>query len=197
VELPEQVVTQVELHGTTEPQLTSAAGRGSVVLATSPDRERNDKDSLRAFLDHVALAASLPEDEPPHPFAGVVARPSRDAGLTPPQPLVWAPLERAAARAYLTALLGELLSGVHAYLFPCEAVFRSLDGQMSLVDRIDQVRADRFYREQSSSNWGPVPEPFDHPTPDAALAERYATTRFGLWGADRPPPRTRSRKGSS
>lgn len=185
----------VELHGTTEPQVTTDGGGGSLVLATSTDKDNNDKDSLRAFLDHLALAASAPEGPPPLPFVGAVCRPSREGTPVPPHTLSWEPLSADRARAYLTDLVRELLSGVHPYLFPCEAVFRSFGSPLSLVDLIDQVRADPYYRAHSSSNYGPVPDPFDYPTPSSELAERYASTRFGLLRASQPPaqPRTRAR----
>ena len=197
VDLPGQGSRPVEIHGITEPQIAGAAGAGSLVLATSFDKENNDRDSLRAFLDHVALAASLGEGQAPSPFAGMVCRPSRDGSVAAPHSLSWEALPAASARAYLTALVGELLSGVHAYLFPCEAVFRSFDEQMSLVDRIDQVRADKFYREHSSSRFGPVPEPFDYPTPPADLAQRYVSARFGLLHAAHAQPRARGKKGGA
>ena len=185
VDTPGQGAITVEIHGTTEPQLAFGAGTGSLVLATSGNKDNNDKDSLRAFLDHVALAASLSEDERPIAFAGAVCRPGKDATPATLHTVSFGPLDRARARRYLTDLVGELLSGVHGTLFPCEAVFRSWDSQMSLVDLIDQVRADKYYRDHSSSAHGPVPEPFGYPTPSPELAERHANARFGLLRAER------------
>jgi hypothetical protein len=78
---------EIELHGTTEPQVAWGAGpgqlgpsgsSGSLVLATSPsDRDKNDKDSLRAFLDHVALAASAAAAGPADPFVAAICRPTK------------------------------------------------------------------------------------------------------------------------
>jgi exodeoxyribonuclease V gamma subunit len=185
VDTPGQGATTVEIHGTTEPQIAFGAGTGSLVLATSGNKDNNDKDSLRAFLDHVALAASLLEDERPMAFAGAVCRPGKDATPAALHTVSFGPLDRARARRYLTDLVGELLSGVHSALFPCEAVFRSWDSQMNLVDLIDQVRTDKYYRDHSSSAHGPVPEPFGYPTPSPELAERHANARFGLLRAER------------
>ncbi|MEO8213646.1 MAG: hypothetical protein ABI560_10650, partial [Myxococcales bacterium] len=141
------------------------------------------------------------EGQPPLPFVGAVCRPSRDGSPGPAHGLSWEPLTADRARAYLTDLVRELLSGVHAYLFPCEAVFRSFGAQLSLVDLIDQVRADPYYRAHSSSNYGPVPDPFDYPTPSGELAERYASSRFGLlraWQSQpQPRPRPRSKRGGA
>jgi exodeoxyribonuclease V gamma subunit len=199
VDVPGQGPTPVELHGETEPQIWfGAQAAGSLVLSpsASSDRERSDKDSLRAFIDHVALAASRPEGAPPAAlFKGALCRPSREPRPSPASPISFAALDRLRARSYLSALVGEILGGVHDYLFPCEAVFRSWDQQMSLCDRIDQVRADKFYRERCSSSHGPVADPFAYPTPSAERAARYADSRFGLLYRERQEPRSMNKRG--
>ena len=195
VEIRGESEIPVEIHGLTEPQFDFRGGSGSLVLATSASKENDDRDSLRALLDHVALAASLPEDQTPALFVAAVCRPGKDHTAAQPHVVSFAPLPPALARRYLADLAADLLGGIHSYLFPCEAVFRSWDEKMSLVDRIDQVRADKFYRERSSSNWGPVPEPFDYPTPVAAEAERFAAARFGLLRTERAARKQMGKKG--
>jgi hypothetical protein len=195
VEIPGQGEIPVEIHGTTEARVDFGFGGGGLVLATSKNRDNDDRDSLRAFLDHVALAASLPEGESPADFVAVVCRPGKDHTAAQPHVMSFASLHAVQARRYLTDLATELLGGIHGYLFPCEAVFRSWDDKMTLVDRIDQVRADKFYRDRSSSNWGPVPEPFDYPTPPADQAERYAEARFGPLRAGRALRKQTGKKG--
>ncbi|MES1205895.1 MAG: exodeoxyribonuclease V subunit gamma [Pseudomonadota bacterium] len=175
----------VELHGTTEPVVNLGATNlgtitGSLVLATLEDAARNDRDALRAFIDQMALAASAPGGAPPARSAAAICRPTKNASGPSLAIHHFPALDVAAARDYLAGLVAEMLAGVHAYLFPCEAVFRSLDGgSMSLTERIDQVRTDDFYRRHSSSNWGPVPDPFEYPTPDAARAQAMLAGRFG------------------
>jgi exodeoxyribonuclease V gamma subunit len=183
VDVRGQGPTHVEIHGLTEPQLDFGPARGSLVLATAhdKDKDRNDKDGLRAFLDHVALSASLPEGRAPRASSGAVCRPSREGPAPRPAPMSFAPLEVAAARAYLAGLAAELLAGVHAYLFPCDAVFFSARSDLTLVERINQIRTDSFLRGRSSSRWGPVPEPFEYPIPDEAEAQKLRERRFNLF----------------
>jgi exodeoxyribonuclease V gamma subunit len=183
IDVPGNGPTQIELHGLTEPQLDFGAARGSLVLATSndKDKDRNDKDGLRAFLDYVALTASRPEGQPPLPFAGAVCRPSKEGPAPRPYPMVFKPLEVAVARAYLAGLAAELLTGVHDYLFPCDAVFFSARSDLTLVERINQIRTDSYLRGRSSSRWGPVPDPFEYPVPDEPEAQRIRERRFDLF----------------
>ncbi len=181
VDVPGHDPRTVEIHGTTEPQLTFDDQHGSLVLAASDNKEKNDKDSLRAFIDYVALAASAPANEAPAGFSGAVCRPSKDGTAPPALAVSFRPLERDRARAYLAELAGELLTRVHAYLLPCDAVFFARRKEMSLALRIRQVQSDSFLREHSSSRWGPVPEPFEYRIPDAGEADQMASRRFDLF----------------
>lgn len=94
------------------------------------------------------------------------------------------PLDPERARAWLTVVAAELLGGPHAYLLPCEAVFReyvereagsSVDGA-NLCSLIKSMADNEFVR--FSSLWGPVPSPRLYEPPSAGEAARMVTRRF-------------------
>jgi hypothetical protein len=96
------------------------------------------------------------------------------------------PLAADRARAYLADLISDLLTGVrdgggvatgvHAYLFPFEAVFeaRTSKKRPPLIDAIESLRDTYFERGPKaafSSVYGPVPDAVarhEPPAPDAA-----------------------------
>ena len=195
IDLGKDEFVEVDIHGTTEPQVDWGAATGSLVLATSAsDKDKDNKDSLRVFLDHIALAASASPDQPPAPFVGAICRPTKTTSTPAPLSVAFAPLDAQHARDYLASLARQLLLHVHAYLFPCEAVFHAHGGKLTLVESINQIRIDKYYRDRSSSQWGPVPDPFEYPVPTDEDAHRMRDERFGLFLSLRPDQPVRAGK---
>lgn len=182
---------ELELHGRLRPRLDVGGVEGSLVLGASSNGDE-DRDSLRPFLEHLMLAAA---GAPAAPSRHLIIRPRSGAAGATATELVLAPVERERARAYLTALLGDLFARPHDYLLPCEAVFRARQAQekhkereddgaaRTLRDHIVETRDDPYYRASSSTKFGPVPQPFDYPPPPLDEAERLAEQRFGLFFA--------------
>ena len=184
VEVPDRGPVEVELHGPTEPLVGIAAeeAQASLVFATSTSEENDDRDSFRALIDLMAIAASAAEGAPPPERLAFVFRPSRLAHERLPRSVAmrFANLTRVTARSYLGGLATALLGGVHGYLFPSDAVLRATRRDQPLVEGIEQTRLDPHYRARSVSNFGPVPTPFDYPAPSEADAVRFRNERFGL-----------------
>lgn len=195
--------TPVEIRGTTELLVDEGDGSGtesaSLVLLgprrTRFEGEARQKEGLRAFVDHVALAA-----------AGAPAR--RHAAL-----LCWADasshasgrsglgvLDRDRARTWLESVVADMLAGVpdaagrptglHPYLLPCEAVFeaRKLGSrtQTTISDAVEKIRDNYFEKPflKFSSLYGPVPQAVErHDPPAAREAEAMAHARFDLFFA--------------
>lgn len=173
----------------------SAPGSGSLVFACRRKQSRQNeasssaKDRLRAFFDHVALAACGSSDGPHGAFVARATEAEHD--------LSWArfrPVDSARARAFLAAVVRDMLAGardaagrptgVHDYLLPCEAVFEARNGRRSLVEEVEHLRDNYFEnsRLRFSSLYGPVPEPLErHDPPPADEAVRMAHDRFGLF----------------
>ena len=74
-----------------------------------------------AWLTHLARAASG-VGAPNHKLVSLALGANRD-GAGQMDRAVFAPLAQADARALLAGLAADLLSGVHAYLMPCEGIF--------------------------------------------------------------------------
>jgi len=177
---------ELELHGRLRSRLTIGDAEGSLILGSSSNGDE-DRDGLRPFIEHLMSAAA---GVPPAPSRHLIIRPRSGADGATATELVFAPVDAERARGYLTALLAELFARPHDYLLPCEAVFRARsdrekDREKSggLRDYILETRDDPYYRGTSCTKFGPVPEPFDYPPPDAETAERLAEQRFGLFFA--------------
>jgi exodeoxyribonuclease V gamma subunit len=159
-----------------------------VFLHRSLDEERAGKHELSIFLDHVLLAAAgLALDG----HAGRLLLP--EAG-NPPLSRRFAPLTTARAREYLRDLVQDLLrgspdafgdpSGLHAYLLPCEAVFAHRAENLSIVDAVEELRAQCAdnNRIKISTHYGPIRDALGRWNPPAAdEAERMVRTRFALF----------------
>lgn len=173
--------SRVELSGTSQPLIEHPRGSLLPLVRTlkggERDRVRALRESLRAFVDHVALAAT--ETWPTGPHSALL--------LYDDPALHWALPFRAVsperARRWLAEVAADLLEGAHAYLMPCEAVlrladrFESITGE-ELVASIEQVR-DSWDGGQSA--YGPVPHAVRQAPPDPADALRWARRRFGLF----------------
>ena len=172
---------------------------GSLVFSCRSARRddpRADREMLRAFLDHVALAASGLSQGPHEALLAVASGTSRQgATRSPLERRLFAPVEPARARAYLATLAAELLegerdpatgspTGVHPYLLPHEAVFaaRGTKNKKDLIEVIEDLRDDFAERRQRfSSTYGPVPQAVErHLPPSPEVAARMVDTRFGL-----------------
>jgi exodeoxyribonuclease V gamma subunit len=172
---------EVELHGETSP-LATLGGQPAVLLAVSSSTPNNGngRDKLLAFVEHVALAASEPQGAPRR--RGVVLRPIQDK----PELFWLAPLTQSDAMAYLARVTTELLRGVDATFFPCEAVLgwrKKKEPRPELISYIQTLR-DADWKTYFSSDWGPVPNATEYPPPpDEEAALQLMEDRFGLYFA--------------
>ncbi len=182
---------QVELSGSTRLLVEQDSGRSSLHFSSASkydqEQSRRDKDTLRAFLDYVALTAGglgqahgslvlWSDGRTPRPFAHR-----------------FAPLEAPRARAYLTNLVQDLLAGtrdsanrptdVHAYLLPCEAVFEARRSGTSPVVQAQEL-CERYLSSDKrfSSVYGPVPDAVERHRPPAEDEARHMVEqRFALF----------------
>jgi len=154
-------------------------GGGSLILAKRSQKSkswwtvaRNGRDWMRAFLDEVVLAAAGIKTRKPHDAylclasAGEpVAKFARFSGISGDE-----------ARDYLATVVGDLLSGVHAYLLPFEAAYR-----MKVIYPKETVaEAVEHAVEQSIvSKYGPVPDIERFGPPDQAEGLAIIERRFG------------------
>ena len=134
---------------------------------------------MRFFLDHLARSASDDPTASPRAFRGATCR--HHAG--DPRMFSFAPVSAARARAYLAALTADALGRAHDYFLPFEAVFvaRKKKDELNLVESLEFVRADPYYRRTVTSNFGPVPQALDYPVPSLAEATAMVERRFALY----------------
>ena len=187
---------QVELHGRTS-VLVEAPGfpPASVVFTCrskdADEETRLDRESLAAFLDHVALAAAgLSRSQAGHRGLILLTHGARQDI----EEHRFAALDPARARHYLARLVRDMLTGtlgpsgeptgLHAYILPCEAVFRArhrgilaADEAASLCEQHREGRASHF-----STLRGPIRDAVDRWNPPSAeMAARMVADRFGLF----------------
>ncbi len=147
---------RVELIGTSEPWGEQA---GSLILAPSRMRASH---VLRAAMDHVALSA-----------AGRFHFDSRHLildkkGAHRARHARW---DQDEARAYLTTLVGDLLTGGHDYVLSVEMSQSVLDGKDAKVEVAMDGRP-------SSLGWGPLPDRDDLEAPSHPQMEAMARRRL-------------------
>ena len=191
-----QLPLLVELHGRTSVLVeASAQARASVIFtcrSKDPDEEtRLDRESLAAFLDHVALAAAgLSQPQAGHRGLILLTHGAR----VDIEEYRFAALDIARARDYLACLARDMLTGtlgpsgeptgLHTYVLPCEAVFRAR--RTGILAGDEAARLCEQCREggplRFSTLRGPIRDPVArwNPPPTEA-ASRMAADRFGLF----------------
>jgi exodeoxyribonuclease V gamma subunit len=171
---------QVELYGKTEAIVESLPG--SVVLVDrgsgSEADVRNFRDSLKGFFDHALLAAAGLAPAAGREHAVFVAPGRRRAE---PHVSRFAALSAEDARAWLSAVAGDLLSGVHSYLLPCEAVYKLKNSKtpMTVLAAVDALRENSRWGGSYSSKYGPVRHADRFEPPEEAIAQAMIEKRFG------------------
>ena len=135
------------------------------------------RDAVRAFVDHAALSASG--------FWGVSHRVHRISGAErapalAPEPIL-APIDTAAARAWLRDVCEDLIGGTHEYVFPIEAVARLTNRDPSELHGERLVRSTETVLTRldgGRTRFGPVRRPLEYPLVDPAMAEAIVARRF-------------------
>jgi hypothetical protein len=170
----------LSLLGQSEPLAKLGDETLAVTLVTVRSRtEDAERDRLRGWLTHLALAASGAGAG--QKLVSLVLGASRD-GAAQVKRTVFPALPRDEAAARLSDLTADLLGGVHAYFLPCEGVFtwrrRQRNGEaMTLPQAIMLVRDDGFSR--LASDRGPVADSRRYPVPAESEAKARVTRRFG------------------
>lgn len=161
---------------------TLSAAPTALTLVASATRDYPERDLLRGWVTHLALAASGVNAG--RPLRAVVIRPAdnRMAGAGRSVDETFPALTIEEARAHLATLTAELLGDVHDYLLPCEGVFtwrrRQKKGEaMSIPAAVRLLRDDGFTR--LSSDRGPVPDARRYRVPPDDVAEAMVARRFG------------------
>ncbi len=180
---------RLALVGRTSPVLRTPDGETiSLVLALSAGKDlpiANAREALKGYVDALALAAARADEAPARPHRVAVLRPRGAAGR-PPFTMAFGPRRPADARRALAALAADLLGGVHAYLLPCEAVFRARRGRGAVQPLTGIVAGLRDApRAAMSTRYGPVPAIERYPIPDEEEAQRMVAARFGGFFAGR------------
>jgi len=173
-------VRNISLFGQTEP-LTRIDG-DAMALTLVTERTRDDdseRDRLRSWLTHLALAASGVGAD--RKLVSLALGANRE-GAAQVKRTTFAPMTQVQALAVLTTLAGDLLAGVHAYLLPCEGVFtwkrrQQREQAMTVPEAIMLVRDDGFTR--LSSDRGPVADARRYAVPDERTADAHVARRFG------------------
>lgn len=172
---------RVELFGRTEP--VGGPEIGSLVLSHRPTE--HPRHLIRGFLDQLALSASglVPGHIVEHAHVTTVIT----AGDHVAQYSL-APWTADEARAYLTALVTDMLGRTHEYLLPCEAVFAYRDKpERPIASVIDSFKS---RGAGMSCLYGPVSQ-IDHldapADADAVIERRFGPLFQRLTSIERPP----------
>jgi exodeoxyribonuclease V gamma subunit len=168
----------IALHGQSEPLALVDGRRMAMTLVGSRRRDYIERDRLRAWLTHLAVAASGADVSA---TGVVVLAGDRDGEPASVDRGAFAPIDAADARALLADLAAQMLSDVHAYLLPCEGVFtwrrRQRRGQnMTVREAVLLIRDDQVTR--ISSERGPVADARRYPVPAERDAAAFVARRF-------------------
>jgi exodeoxyribonuclease V gamma subunit len=174
---------RIEISGKTDPVVEMAPG--SILLNYhKADEWLRQKDCLRAFFDHVVLAASGERAPGPYRACLLLSDSDRKGGSRHIE--VFDPITRDEARFWLTTLCQEMLGPGNDRLLPCEAVLRFHDDETKDLDEIiDKLRDTDF---GVSFHYGPVSRAGSYPSPDRKAALAAIERRFGLYFRKRRSP---------
>jgi len=165
---------RVELFGRTE--IVSPELPASMTLVVRDTVK--DKDFLAGFLDAVILSMLPGHHDPAVYHAHIIT--TKINGDSSKCCRTFRGIDEACARKFLTNLLADLLSGPHAYLLPCEAVFKYLgEKKTSIESSVERMKEDD--RESCSSRYGPVPNFEQYDPLDEDKAREIIERRFGLF----------------
>jgi exodeoxyribonuclease V gamma subunit len=166
---------RVNLHGTIRGVSAEAGASINCVLR----KKVKPKDFLPSFLNAIVLAAT--GTKMPEKFRAIVI------GTQSTKPAEWIrefrPLDRDSALAFLTSVVGDLLSTRNDYFLPIEAVeevvkdLRKPEDKRDLVEAVERVLLNEFSR--SSSEYGPVRNATTFDPPDEDGIEEIVKRRFG------------------
>lgn len=165
---------RVELYGTSELLDLNATTAATLVTRKSI----KNKDFLRGFFTHIALAAAGKAD-PSAPFSALVLPIS---SLGKPKSFskyrrTFKPITQAEAVDYLSELIRDLLSGPHPHAMPIEAVFDYFNpkNEASFAELVEKSFANSW--SSNSAEFGPLRQPARFGLPDNA--EATIQRRFG------------------
>ena len=181
---------EVELHGTTSPFVATPDGLAWLLLGrgTNPDI-RHARERIASFVETAACMASESVEAPRFGlhFGFDSEKTKRSPGgigiaKIKRHPCLARPINAAEARAYLTTLVSDLIGGVEGHLFPGEAVVLPppKNSDLTVAERVAFVSRDSFYQTKLSTGWGPVPDPYSYPLPDATRMDELRQRRFEL-----------------
>jgi exodeoxyribonuclease V gamma subunit len=167
---------RIEISGKTDAVVADAPG--SILLNYhKADEWLRQKDCLRAFFDHVVLAAS--GERAPGQYRACLLLSDSDKKGGSRQIEVFEAITREEARAWLTTLCQEMLGPGNDRLLPSEAVLKFHDDPSKDLDEIiDKLRDSEF---GVSFKYGPVSRAGSYPSPDRKVALAAIERRFGLY----------------
>jgi exodeoxyribonuclease V gamma subunit len=167
---------RIEISGKTDSVVGDASG--SLLLNYHKAEEiLRQKDCIRAFFDHVVLAAS--GQGAPGPYRAFLLLSDSDKNGGSQQIEIFDAITREEARSYLATLCQDMLHRGNDKLLPCEAVLKfHQDRSKDLDEIIDKLRDTDF---GVSFHYGPVPRPASYPSPGKADALATIERRFGLY----------------
>jgi exodeoxyribonuclease V gamma subunit len=166
---------RVNLYGTIRGVSAQAGASINCVL----HKNVKPKDFLPSFLNAIVLAAT--ETKMPERFRAIVI------GTQSTKPDEWIrefrPLDRDSALAFLTSVVGDLLSTGNDYFLPIEAVEEVVkdlrnkpENRRDLVEAVERVLLNEF--SKSSSEYGPVRNATSFDPPDEDEIEEIVECRF-------------------
>jgi exodeoxyribonuclease V gamma subunit len=167
---------RVNLHGTIRGASAEAGASINCVL----HKKVKPKDFLPSFLNAIVLAATVTKI--PEKFRAIVI------GTQSTDRKEWIrefrPLDRESALAFLTAVVGDLLSTRNDYFLPIEAVEEVVkdlrnkpEDKRDLVEAVERVLLNEFSR--SSSEYGSVRNATTFDPPDEDEIAKIVERRFG------------------
>jgi exodeoxyribonuclease V gamma subunit len=182
----------LEITGQTQPLLEAPAGTLLLVTKVSGNsaserRVSRRRHLLRAFFDHLALAASEQRTGPRDAFILDGAAGERSH----PHPSFLA-IDPSEARAYLASLARDMLGSAHAYQLPSETIF-SLGDDWPALTPAALAKALANLRSPGgegvgAARFGPVRNAGSFPVPAADEAYEMARRRFDLFFASLREP---------